>query len=68
MYTRRPHRGTGMAAVFHAGGVLADALIANQSLSGIREAAAAKGVAVVKSSKWTCAHPLTTQVGMLECH
>jgi methylmalonyl-CoA mutase cobalamin-binding subunit len=65
MYTSRPGTAAGLATVFQAGGVLADASIANQSPSSIREAAAAKGVAAVKASTWARAHPLTTQVGVL---
>ena len=65
MYTSRMGTAAGLTAVFHAGGVLSDASIASQSPSSIREAAAAKAVAVVKGTTWARAHPLTMQVGML---
>ena len=65
MFTSRPGTAAGLAAVFDAGGVLADASIASQSPNSIREAAAAKAVAAVKSSTWARAHPLTMRVGLV---
>jgi len=50
--------------VIHAGGVLADAALANQSPSSMREAAAAKDVAVAKSGGRLRIHPLSTQVSI----
>ena len=48
--------------MIHAGGVLADAALANQTPSDMREAAAAKGIAVAKNGGRLGAHPLSQQV------
>ena len=63
-YTARADAAPELAAVIHAGGVLADAALAKQSPSSLREAAAAKVVAVAKNAGRLRTHPLSTQVSI----
>ena len=63
-HTARLEAAPELAAVIHAGGVLADAALANQSPSSLRDAAAAKGVAVAKNAGRLRSHPLSTQVSI----
>ena len=60
----RPDAAPELTAVIHAGGVLMDAALANQSSGSMREAAAAKGVAVAKHGGRLRCYPLATQVRM----